>query len=223
MFEHLISPAPSGLSASEKALYEQRRARCLWLLAQQAAEIPDYVPSEYLLALYRGEVAGRWTMEDVQAMLREHYAQLAAGHRQPLPTTRLEDPRRGYHQLGEGYAVTLIGAVYDAWRSCYESPATPVYGPHPPGQEPPPPAASTLPKSERARLIDEACAQLNAQEQQRFARRWPGRPYPAHQLIEADTFERAVLSSYLAREVSAHAATQLLATHGEKPGHWLSW
>ncbi|GAB3306879.1 hypothetical protein GCM10027511_18640 [Hymenobacter humi] len=81
------------------------------MLAAQAAEDPDYEPDAYRLALHPGEVTGRLSSQDVREALRDHYAQLQAGTRHRLPHERLDDPWRGYHQAGGGYATHLLGAV----------------------------------------------------------------------------------------------------------------
>lgn len=214
-FTHLIPAVPLNLPPKETSAYQQRRQRCLTLLAAQVAENPDYEPDAYHLTLYCGEVTGRLSSQDVMEALRDHYAQLQAGTRQWLPHDCLDDPRRDYFQEGEGYATQLLGAVYDAWRTAYIPATLPVYGPHLPGQEPVAAIVPAFTKAKLYALIEEAWNQLKT-PQSRLNRESLSSEKPAQQL---GSFEREVLSSYLAREVNAYQARQLLATHGESPQH----
>lgn len=175
-------------------------------------------PPAWLVALYRGEVEGRWDGEATLAAMHEHYALVRAGHRHRLPSDRLDNPHQGYHQVGEGRAVELLGAVYDAWQAVYIPPPPPVYGPHLRGQEPIPVPPRTFCKAERATLIDQACAALAGRARQPFERRRPGYPFPEELFrVVLPGFEWEVLSSYLAREINAGLALHLLTTHGDAP------
>lgn len=216
-FEHLIPCAPTNLSREESAAYTERRQACLWLLATRATECAGSEPTAYQLALYRGQVAGRWNSAYVEEAMREHYAQLQAGTRHWLPNDQLSDPRRDYFQADEGYAQRLLTAAYDAWRAAYVPPSLPVFGPHLPGQELAPMATPHLSRAQRAALVDQAVAQLRAEQPPRRS----FRPVAASQ--EPSLFEREVLSSYLAREINLYQARQLLATHGESPEHQVHW
>lgn len=214
-FTRLIPPVPLGLSFEEATTYQQRRQYCLSLLAAQVAQNPDYEPDAYHLTLYCAEVTGRLSSQDVMEALRDHYAQLQAGTRQWLPSDRLDDPRRDYYQHGEGYAIELLGAVYDAWRIAYVPAPPPSYGPHLPGQQPAPDTRAASTKAERYALVEEAWNQLRS-PRHRLTQESLGSEKIPQQL---GSFEREVLSSYLAREVNAYQARQLLATHGESPQH----
>lgn len=221
---HLISPAPAGLSAAKAAAYERRRQRCLYALTMSNYEPDTGEPAAWLVAIYRGEVEGRWDSEATLAAIHEHYALVRAGYRYWLPSDRLDDLRQGYHQVGEGQAVQLLGAVYDAWQAVYTPLPLPVYGPHPVGQEPAPVPPRTFSKAERAALVDQACATLASQTRQWFEERRPGYPFPEELFrVALPGFEREVLSSYLAREINAGLARHLLVTHGEPPWRVEPW
>jgi hypothetical protein len=214
-FTRLIPPVPHDLSFEEATAYRQRRQYCLSLLAAQVAENPDYEPDAYHLTLYCAEVTGRLSSQDVIEAPRHHYAQLQTGARQWLPSDRLDAPRRGYYQQGEGYVIELLGAVYDAWRTAYVPAPPPSYGPHLHGQQPVPDTRAASTKAERYALIEKAWNQL----------RNSGRYLSQGSLGSERTpsplgfFEREVLSSYLTRKVNTCQARQLLATHGESPQH----
>jgi hypothetical protein len=214
-FAHLIPSVPSDLSFEEAAAYQRRRQYCLSLLAAQVAEDPDYEPDAYHLTLYCAEVTGRMSSQDVMEALRDHYAQLQDGARQWQPSDRLDDPRRGYYQQGEGYAIKLLGAVYDAWRTTCTPVPPPSYGPYLPGQQPAPDTKATSTKAERYALIEKAWNQL------RNSGHYPSQGSLGSEEIPSSlgSFEREVLSSYLTREVNTYQARQLLATHGESPQH----
>jgi hypothetical protein len=214
-FTRLIPDVPAGLSPQESAAFQQRRQHCLELLAAQVAENPDYEPDAYHLTLYCGEVTGGLSSQDVMEALQDHYAQLQAGTRQWLPNDRLDDPRLDYHQPGESDATWLIGAVYDAWQATYVPLPLPVFGPHLLGQEPVLTVPQVLTKTDRYALIEEAWGQVTTQLPQ-LKRAEAVNEKPAQQL---GLFEREVLSSYLAREVNAYQARQLLATHRESRPH----
>lgn len=214
-FTRLIPAVPTGLTSEEARAYQQRRQLCLMLLAAQVAENPDYEPDAYHLALYCGEVTGLLSSQDVMNALRDHYAQLQAGTRQWLPHDRLDDPRQDYHQEGEGYATQLLGAVYDAWRATYTPAPLPIYGPHLPGQEPVADPVPAFTKTMRYALVEEAWNQLKTQRHY-LRQESLGSEEPSQHI---GSFEREVLSSYLAREVNVYQARQLLATHGEGSRH----
>jgi len=187
------------------------------------ADNADYEPEEYLLILYRGYVAGRWEYDYITEALNAHYQQIVAGSRSFLPSDRLSDPDQQYFQAGEGYAQSLLSAAYRVWRQAYVPPPLPIYGPHLAGQEPEQPASHVFSRAERAELVHQACQLLRDEQRARWqARASQVLPVPLFELTPT-AFEREVLSSYLAREISEYTARQLLATHGESPQHRNDW
>jgi hypothetical protein len=214
-FIELIPTVPIDLPPEEATAYQQRRQYCLTLLAAQVANNPDYEPDAYHLTLYCVEVTGRLSSQDVMEALRDHYVQLQAGTRQWLPDDRLDDPRRDYYQEGESYATHMLGVVYDAWRVAYTPAPLPLCGPHLSDQAPTPDNTTAFTKAERYDIIEEALNQLRALRHH-FSQESLGSEKTPQQLA---SFEWEVLSSYLAREVNAYQARQLLATYGESPQH----
>jgi len=155
----------------------------------------------------------------MQQMLSEHYQLLATGYRHALPTDLLYDVRLDYYQEGEGNAVQVLGAVYDAWRASYQPPILPVFGPFLAGQTPEQVPARVLTHFECRELLARACAQLKAQQRQRCQERRPQAVFPesfGHVVFSG--FAQAVLCSYLIQEITATQAKELLARHnGELP------
>lgn len=149
-------------------------------------------------------------------MLAEHYQLLATGYRHVLPTDRLYDIRLDYHQEGEGDAVQLLGAVYDAWRANYQPPALPVFGPFLAGQTPDQVPTHVYTRLERQALIAQACAQLKAQQRQRYQERRPQTILPAHlgEIVLSD-YAQEVIGSYIVQEVTAQQAKRLLVCREE--------
>ena len=185
---------------------------CLLALSYMADELVP--PDEYLIMLYRGVLRDWWDMDAVSEFLSQHYAALARGDRQRLPDNRLSNISREFFQEGEQYAVQLLGALYEAWRTSYQPPPPSLYGPHLAGQQPDPVVPRTLTRAQQATVVDQACELLSQRELAWLEERRPGTVFPPqlYQVVLSD-FNRAVLSSYLTKEIGPWAAKELLATH----------
>lgn len=219
-YAHAFPPAPAHFSAPEAAAYEKRRQLCLLVMGNYANDIEEG-PNEYFIMLYRGVLFGRWGIEDVSVLLSQHDAEFASGNRRHLPTERLYDIRRDYFQEGEERAVELLGAMYDVWQANYTPAPAPMYGPYLAGQEPAPVVSRQLTQAEQNAVVDQAEELLGQRLRQWIKERRPKAILsPQMGQYTLSGFERAVLSSYLTREINSGTANELLVAHRGKDGWW---